>query len=142
MIDRLARPLLLLIVAITTVVTVLRDLLEGTGFGDLAQYGFAQSSLNDPASMEPSSDKLLRSFLKLACFSGKVSQYATPYGAVNDPIFWPVHSVPEKIFSYFRLANKTFDPSWPYSKTACKGHNVDDLMPFTRIDLLGGLDGF
>ena len=59
--------------------------------------------------------------VSLLCRPGKLSQFSSPLGSANDPIFWPLHINWERNWAYVRLA-RHFNSTW--------GNNMDDAsMP-------------
>ena len=60
---------------------------------------------------------------------------ASPFGAANDPLFWPIHVIHEKNWAYMRMA-KGLNSSWSDSTvmrdTHLTGWAFDEpLAPFT-----------
>lgn len=83
---------------------------------------------------------------------GKVSSYATPLAATNDPLFWPSHLGVTRLWHALRLRRATpehdatdpfFDWDWgPSTEThptvfnrssTCYGRNGDDVLPFRNF---------
>jgi hypothetical protein len=45
------------------------------------------------------------------CNPGKLSQFMSPFGSANDPLFWPIHTTFERNWAYmrtFRHLNSTW----------------------------------
>lgn len=89
----------------------------------------------------------LRAIVEIYTRPGSVSNFATPFTAVNDPMFWPIHNNFEHSYVYFQLTHPMREPdgfnwSWPMDSTqcaSCTGHNYHDAVPVTAGSV--GMEG-
>jgi hypothetical protein len=93
---------------------------------------------------EEENDQVLEAQVALLCSPPKLGDFATPYSAAFDPIFFPVHVNNERYWTYYRLAVNdpefiSFDKGWAAAKwdasqtddDAFLGYDFDDPMkPF------------
>lgn len=82
-------------------------------------------------------DKELMSFLlETLCHPGRMSQFATPLAATNDPLFWSTHAMFDRLWSFVRLSPTAdggeFDQTWT-SDGSCSMHGADDYLPFQQF---------
>ena len=65
--------------------------------GDRAAAAGASASSDDDAAIASEIQQLLSAVsVTMACIPGKLSQFMSPLGSANDPIFWPLHMNWEK----------------------------------------------
>jgi len=91
-----------------------------------------------PAEMniDPAHEELMElTFVNVMCRMGQTGQMFSPFGAANDPLFWPIHVIHEKNWAYMRMA-KGLNSSWSDSTvmrdTHLTGWAFDEpLAPFT-----------
>ena len=62
-----------------------------------------------------------------SCSPGKFGAMSTAASA-NDPLFWPIHPLFDRLLAYMRL-NDALDMAWP--DATCRGHSFDDTLPFS-----------
>ena len=74
--------------------------------------------------------------IALMCTPPKLSQFSSPFGSANDPLFWPIHTGFERIWAYLRTF-RHFNSTWGDSVTM-EGNNLtawgfhSPLEPFGR----------
>ena len=78
-------------------------------------------------------DAAMSNLLILACSPGAVGAMATD-AAANDPLFWPLHPLYDRLWANARLEGSLSD-DWASSEEqsgdSCPGAGLDDLLPFT-----------
>lgn len=62
-----------------------------------------------------------------SCSPGKFGAMSTAASA-NDPLFWPIHPLFDRLLAYMRLSGD-LDLAWP--DATCRGHSLDDTLPFS-----------
>jgi len=103
--------------------TALSDLLEPSAEYD--SIVFKNRSLSETR-------EIIRLALRIWAQIPKFSQFSSPLGSANDPIFWPIHTSYEKNWNYMRLKPGSFNSSWGNSLETMKvkGWDFDDeVMP-------------
>lgn len=79
--------------------------------------------------------ELMKFLLEVLCHPGRISQFATPLAAPNDPIFWPIHTTFDRVWAFMRLdPTKEFSGAWENEDpNACAMHGYHDLLPFQGL---------
>lgn len=54
--------------------------------------------------------------------------------AANDPVFWPIHPLFDRLWAYIRLADEftSFNHTW-VDDASCNGRSEADVMPFKNL---------
>ena len=72
-------------------------------------------------------------YLAFACHPGKMGAMSTGASA-NDPIFWPLHPVFDRIWAFMRLAPRFQHFNWTWvDEHKCEGHDYHDAQPFRNL---------
>lgn len=76
--------------------------------------------------------------LELLCHPGRMSQFATPLAAPNDPIFWSLHTTFDRLWAFMRSGSsgQEFSETWS-DDDSCSMHNYLDLLPFHGFQIEG-----
>lgn len=79
--------------------------------------------------------------LRYSCNPGKMGAMCTG-AAANDPVFWPIHPLFDRLWAYIRLSDDyvNFNHTWK-DDSSCYGRSKDDTMPFKNL-LNEGSDKF
>lgn len=79
--------------------------------------------------------------LRYSCNPGKMGAMCTG-AAANDPVFWPIHPLFDRLLAYIRLSDDyvDFNHTWK-DDPSCYGRSKDDMMPFKNL-LNEGSDKF
>lgn len=80
----------------------------------------------------PDDGELMKFLLEVLCHPGRISQFATPLAAPNDPLFWPIHTTFDRVWAFVRLdPDKDFSGTWEDDDPgACAMHGYHDILPF------------
>ena len=54
--------------------------------------------------------------------------------SANDPLFWPLHPIFDRVWAYMRLAPayRHFNSTW-VDTNSCNGHDYHDVLPFQNF---------
>ena len=79
--------------------------------------------------------EMKRLLLKLMCHPGKEAPFSTTLAAANDPVFWPTHSLYERIWASIRIArgpggSNDFNSTWVAVGGCSYSNGYDDRLPF------------
>mmetsp|Transcript_13049 Transcript_13049/g.16736 ORF Transcript_13049/g.16736 Transcript_13049/m.16736 type:complete len:694 (+) Transcript_13049:149-2230(+) len=73
--------------------------------------------------------QLKRHLLKLYCNPARMTQFSSPLGSPDDPLFTLVHSYFSIYWDYLLLTKgPDYQLEWT-DETTCKGHSIHDVMP-------------
>lgn len=73
--------------------------------------------------------------LNYACNPGKMGAMSTG-AAANDPLFWPIHPLFDRLWAYIRLdvdgTFSNFNHTW-VDDASCQGRSFEDIMPWKDL---------
>lgn len=78
---------------------------------ELLHWDFASKTVTIGGYSETEVEYIMKSILVLVSTIPKISQFASPLGSGNDPMFWPLHVNWERNWQYLRLDRK-MNSSW------------------------------
>eukprot|EP00618_Florenciella_parvula_P017611 CAMPEP_0119466112 /NCGR_PEP_ID=MMETSP1344-20130328/921_1 /TAXON_ID=236787 /ORGANISM="Florenciella parvula, Strain CCMP2471" /LENGTH=725 /DNA_ID=CAMNT_0007498409 /DNA_START=17 /DNA_END=2194 /DNA_ORIENTATION=- len=81
--------------------------------------------------------EMMQFLLEVLCHPGKMSQFATPLAAPNDPTFWSLHTTFDRLWAFMRSGTgptEDWEQDWT-DDDSCSMHNWLDLLPFHDFQL-------
>ena len=91
---------------------------------------------------EAEDTEMMQFLLEVLCHPGKMSQFATPLAAPNDPLFWSLHTTFDRLWAFMRSGTgpTEFEEDWT-DDDSCSMHSWLDLLPFHDFQLESSTKG-
>ena len=82
--------------------------------------------------------ELMVFLLEVLCHPGRMSQFATPLAAPNDPLFWSLHTTFDRLWAFMRAGttDHEFSEDWT-DDDSCSMHDYTNLLPFHDFSIEG-----